>query len=228
MRKSKPPLNSAQMTQSAVVATSSTNKPVYALECFKEVPGSKRIESPKHQIIFNDIQTFTLTKTGQKTNQTHTFELTENESQVSHVFQADSQKHLDEWLTAIEAVLGRSACSSHQHQMLINHNKKLSQISSSLNDSVSSSSTSANRSSSSPLSNVNVGGANLAKPEIDAVSSFNESNDSSESFIRELDHLKAIGPASQVFLASFDLNKVGKYLNLNQLESLWHLFNDLN
>lgn len=110
---------------------------------------------------------------------------------MTHQFQADSSKQLDEWIQIIDSVLSRQ-------------NKKLSQISSP-NDSVSSSST--NYSSSSPLSNGN-GRANLAKPEIDAVSSFNESNDSSESFMRDLDNSKFLTPPNQQFLLSFDLNKV--------------------
>lgn len=171
----------------------STNSFIHILECFKEVPGQKKNENPKHQIIL-DSKIINIQKTFVK-HGAYSFEINENgltnDQSLCHVFVADNQKQFDEWFVKLEQII----------------NKKTSMLPCITSSPASSSSLGSH---SSPLKHE----ASIAKQE-DISSSLNESADSND--IRMLstgksfnDQSVIISESNQEFINSFDLNKVMK------------------
>ncbi len=109
------------------------------MECFKEVPGLKKNENPKHQILFDHNVKMSIRNISNNKNNPFMFEITESFANKTstlpqntkvtngngnviqtHVFMADNQKTFDEWYSVIEKVILtqesiRSRLQSQQH-----------------------------------------------------------------------------------------------------------------
>ncbi|CAF0807517.1 unnamed protein product, partial [Brachionus calyciflorus] len=186
--------NSIDSRRVAVAAKPSSNM-IHVLECFKEVPGQKKNENPKHQITLENSKYLNIQKTFQK-NGIYSFEITETFSDQAntHVFIADGQKQFEEWYEKLEQI--------------VQGNSKIPTMP---------------MIASSPSINSNDISPNLSpQKNEDNNLSLNESADSND--IRMLttgrqfnEHSVSITETNQEFINSFDLNK---YLNEKDEELL--------
>lgn len=162
---------------------------VHIIECFKEMPGQKKAENPKHQIIL-DSRISCIKKTSAKFGP-YSFELFENgDLDLHHVFVADGQSQFDEWFSKLEKIVKKTS----QHGLLPT-------ICSSPN-----STTHTFDSGNSSVKNE----INQSKAD-EFCSSLNESADSND--IRTMtngnnEQTVSIKQSNQEFINSFDLNKV--------------------
>lgn len=159
------------------------------MECFKEVPGQKKAESPKHQIVL-DSKIVCVQKTPTKFGP-YSFELIESgELELHHMFVADGQKQFDEWFSRLEKIVKKKF-----------PNGPMPTICSSPN-----STTNTFDSGNSSVKN------DIYQSKMDDLgASLNESADSND--IRMLtngnnEQVVAIKQSNQEFINSFDLNKV--------------------
>ena len=108
----------------SLVYKQKTQQHIYIMECFKEVPGLKKNENPKHQILFDHNVKMTIRNISNNKNNSFMFEITEsfvNKTSTlpqnmkltngagnviqTHIFMADNQKTFDDWYSVIEKVI---------------------------------------------------------------------------------------------------------------------------
>ncbi|RNA16405.1 Dedicator of cytokinesis [Brachionus plicatilis] len=178
----------AQSRSSSIDSRRALPANVYIMECFKEVPGQKKAENPKHQIIL-DLRISCVQKTPAKFGP-YSFEMVESgDLELHHVFFADGQKQFDEWFSKLDQIV-RKKCP----------NGLLPTICSSPN--------STNNTFDSGNSSVKNENYQSKTEELGA--SLNESADSND--IRMLtngnnEQAVTIKQSNQAFINSFDLNK---------------------
>ncbi len=203
-----------------------TNRIAYVLECFKEVPGVKKNENPKYQILFdhNEIQ---LKNTSDRNGSILSFEIIENGTAENgnvaqtHLFTVDSQKQFEEWFSMLETII---YCNANK----ILRPQKSTPLSLLSSPSTASSSRNTNSSLTSPISDLSSNAdstalslskegnfmVSIAKSEDLNSNSLNESVEShenvailaKESVYRTTKPLQS--NSTQKFLSTFDLNKV--------------------
>jgi hypothetical protein len=214
-----------------------TNRIVYMLECFKEVPGMRKNENPKHQVFFDHTEV-QLKNTSNRNGSILSFEIIEHKSdatsEATHLFTVDSQKQFEEWFSILETVV---FCNSNKFGRGVQKSTPLSLLSSPSTASSSHNTTSSMASPVSELSSTsNFSALSLAKEGNFMVSiaksedlnsnSLNESVESHENVpvLAKAPVYRVTKPlqsnSSEKFLNTFDLNKVNSFEQKTQILNL--------